>query len=434
MTIIATAFTYGTGYFPKDAENDLVRADSDYRQHAALLFVALVGCLLTTFLSSLGNIHALSQNEEKRHYPAGDKELRVSDATSKQLLAPHVVIADLNGGGLTTSNSSAPQAFDSEVASGCYCFLHRPLDEDEEDGGSHARYFSGKRRLWEIRFQCTFKQTIKASSLRIGSAPYERLPLGARQVAVQRMALKMAGPMLGGFYNSPGDDPEAINSEEVELERPITSIPIQEVDQHVVTLPGEMPPNLFDLKFASFGKLKSADSWAYRKQLAGKTFKAGETHTFAYWGPSKAADLIKWQIAFCPLLRGTSLDALNGPPPLELAVYVLKPAYGNNEHETRHLESRKDILWSVAGWSSNYAPTPERLEQIYARAGCESPDHKEPIAKNAGAAILQAPVRKHPQRQESIQPNGCISRFSGCCYLGVHKLLQERISKNRVQK
>merc|ERR1719265_661147 len=105
--------------------------------------------------------------------------------------------------------------------------------------------------------------------------------------------------------------------------------------------------------FPSLGQLKSSARDTYRKRLGDCVFEAGETHTFAYWGPSKAADLIKWQIAGLPMLRGMSLDTLNGPPPLELALYILKPSDGP---ESRQLESRKTILWHVAAWSSSYAP------------------------------------------------------------------------------
>lgn len=79
---------------------------------------------------------------------------------------PHVEMIDMMSGARLTTNPTAPQAFDNPLASGRFAFLHRPLDESLAEAASDAkaRYFSGKKRLWEIRFQCTFKQAVKASA------------------------------------------------------------------------------------------------------------------------------------------------------------------------------------------------------------------------------------------------------------------------------
>jgi hypothetical protein len=411
------------------------------KDNIVLLFATLTAfCVaMLSFSSQLAGVdcHDSACLEEKHHGATSGELVTAPRRTHGHAIAaapcvPHVAIADLSGAGLTTSNPLASQAFDSDIASGHYVFIHRPLDEGAAEAGAdaHARYFSGKQRLWEVRFQCTFKQKVKASTLRIGSAPYERIPLGARQVAVQRMALKMAGPMLGGFYNSPGDAPDG--GIDGELECPVTSIPICEVDQHIFTMPGETPPDMLDdAVFPSLGELKSSEASAYRKQMNERIFEAGETHTFAYWGPSKAVDLIKWQIAGVPMLRGMSLDTLNGPPPLVLAVYVLKPGDG---HEARHLESRKSVVWHVAGWSSNYAPTPERLEEIFARAGCDSRGNNAVTTsdKNPKTEVetIQTQSRRHRRRPLILPASAAHSRL-GCCSLGVHKLLHDQFKRQR---
>lgn len=226
------------------------------------------------------------------------------------------------------------------------------------------------------------------------------------------MALKMAGPMLGGFYNSPGDDPTA--GIEGELERPVTSVPICEADQHIMTLPGEAPPGLFDNGFPELGQKKSIDGKAFRTAMSEMIFEAGETHTFAYWGPSQAVDLIKWQLVGLPMLRGTSLDILNGPPPVLVTAYVLKPGH---EQETRHLESRKDVLWQVAGWSSNYRPTPERLQELEVSARGK--------ADKSCAQLSPSTKPCSEVRQFVRQAKNPLARSNAifCCGEGIQKLI-----------
>lgn len=247
--------------------------------------MAFAGGLVKQYSSSNGS----ASQEEERGGHVKSKPRRCQHKPAQEVVEeegihddPHAVIADMSGGGLSRTNPKKPQAFDSAVASGHYCFIHRPLDEDEaeENGDAHARYFIGKLRLWEVRFQCKFKRTVKANSLRFSTAPYERLPVSAVQVATQRAALRLGGRMLGGLYNSLGDDPKNASSN-FEVECPCCSIPFSELDQHVVTEPGEVPPNLLEPSFPSLGRFKKDDRKLFRQIIGECTFQAGETHSFS---------------------------------------------------------------------------------------------------------------------------------------------------------
>lgn len=286
-------------------------------------------------------------------------------AFTQSVGSAHVQIMDMASGIKTTSNPSTPATFSNDIATGCYLLLHRPIEDAVREGGDpHAEYFRDKKRNWEIRFQCCFHKPVKASSLKLGSAPYVRKEVGAAQLMAHRWLLNVAGPSLKGLYNSPGDDPRGRAPHDVE--QPVTSIPICEVDQYHVTLPGEVCPNLLDQNFPQLGWLKSKDPVGHRKRIDECTFNVGETHTFAFWGPSRFFNLIRWQIEGVPMFDGCSVNMVNGPPPLYLTVYCLKPSV---KQEKRHLESRIDVVWRVAGWSSQNPPTPEHQRRLQELVG-----------------------------------------------------------------
>merc|ERR1712110_79354 len=107
--------------------------------------------------------------------------------------------------------------------------------------------------------------------------------------------------------------------------------------------------------------LKVRDAPAFRESLRDRTFFPGEIHTFGFWGPSRAVDLTRWEFAGIPGFNGVNVDMGNGPPPLLLWIHQLLPAPSG---EDRHLKSRQGIVMHVAGWSSIYWPTPDRLRKL----------------------------------------------------------------------
>jgi hypothetical protein len=167
----------------------------------------------------------------------------------------------------------------------------------------------------------------------------------------------MAGPTLGDVYQTPGDDPRG--RDEDDIEPPMTSIGLTEADQYIWKA-GQDPPDLLDLNFPSFGLIKAREP-QFRGQLARTVFQAGTTHTFAWWGPSRAFDVIGWQFDYIPMFKGVSLDTVNGPPPLFAALYRLLPGDGR---ETRHLPSRTELVFKFAVWPSTYPPSTDRMELL----------------------------------------------------------------------
>mmetsp|Transcript_44133 Transcript_44133/g.89080 ORF Transcript_44133/g.89080 Transcript_44133/m.89080 type:complete len:424 (-) Transcript_44133:412-1683(-) len=324
-----------------------------------------------------------------------------------------VKIMDMQTGRMTRSNPSSPMCFDTEIASGSYLLKHRrwPSEEDSSEGDQGGvddadEYFRGKKRLWEVRFQCTFKVRVAASSLRIGSSPFQRMPVGGKQVAAQRWLTTFMSNGLRGMYNSPGDDPSGRHPDDVEP--PVTSVPLTEVDQYVPPPEGGgAAPDLLDPSFPSHGIIKATDSAAMKKHLRNAVFEPGEIHTFAFWAPSRAFDLARWRIAKnVPFAGGSSLDALNGPPPMFLSIYLLKPGQGR---ERRHLKSRVTMVWQVAGWSSKFPPTPERMKRLR-----EMATGSTAITESKGQGVPPPDAPKPTQCHSFLMP----------CGMGIHRFIR----------
>lgn len=326
-----------------------------------------------------------------------------------QAKIPEVKIMDMQSGRVTTSNASSPTCFDNELASGSYLFMHRRWQFEPDsagDGGGASRrqqgddYFHGKKRLWEVRFQMSFKKRVPASSMWISSSPFERMPLGASQVAAQRWLMTMLSGVVRGAYNTPGDDPRGRHPDDVETPR--TCAPFWEVDQYIPPAEGGKMC-LMDPAFPNLGMTKSKCSASFKKQLRGLVFEPGKIYTFAFWAPSQAFDLARWQVApTVPLAGGLSLEVLNGPAPMFLSVYVLAPGLGKDK---RHLNSRTTMVWRVAGWSSQQPPTPERMRRL------------EEMAISGGTAVGTSASPVEPQEPTPVP--GCLSP----CGAGIHRLL-----------
>jgi len=181
-----------------------------------------------------------------------------------------VEVLDMMTGRMFTSNPKLQVPFDSDVASGHYVLLHRPFAEGPQGDDPHVNYFNGKRRLWELRFSCTFKKAVKMEDLMLSTTPYERLPTTAAQVATQRLIVRFLRKGLN-LYNSPGDDPSGVT--EGEFEKPLTSIALIEADQYIPSPGGEAPPHLLDASFPTLGKLKSAFHQLTEQPFARRLFK-----------------------------------------------------------------------------------------------------------------------------------------------------------------
>jgi len=342
----------------------------------------------------------------------------------------HVQIMDLNTGRFGFTNQPEPVPFDCEVASGSYVMLHRPLPEDMAGEGFsspsswplaaystlHQRkrhldnYFEDKRRNWEVRFQLTFKKRTPASVLRFGTQPAERMPLTNAQLNFHRLVLRLAKPVIGDFYNSPGDDPAQHPPGEVE--RPITSVNISEADQYCFSRPWEAPLGICDAGFEHCGVKKVHDPAGFKKSLRARVFEVGETHSFAFWGPSWFTNVVRWQLVRMPLVHGLSMDVLNGRPPLILTLYVKRSQPG----ETRHLDHLTDIVWRAAGWPSMDPPPLEKLKYFFA-TGPKNSSGRWALPQALWLSQEEQKKRKPQQQKKSFQEP------HSCCGLGLKKLL-----------
>lgn len=276
--------------------------------------------------------------------------------------SPHIKIIDLRNGETSRSNPEAPTTFELPTCSGAYVLLHRKVDGDTPD--AFSSYFEGKLRLWEVRIQLTFKKEVKASDLKFASGPLDWIPVGVAQIAMHRTLLKMMGPVTRGFRNTPGDNPEGKDPDDVEPA--MTSIGVTESDQHIMSARGEVPPKLLDRYFPSLGRRKTSDRSGYRAHLQDLVFKAGETHTFGFWGLSRFVNLIRWQISGLPMMKAFSVDSVNGKPPLVMSLYILGPPRTDSwgRQDQRHVKGRMEILFQLAMWSSIFPPSPERLRKM----------------------------------------------------------------------
>mmetsp|Transcript_31417 Transcript_31417/g.73354 ORF Transcript_31417/g.73354 Transcript_31417/m.73354 type:complete len:475 (+) Transcript_31417:139-1563(+) len=347
----------------------------------------------------------------------------------------HVRFMDFNTGRLGYSNQPDPATFDSEVGSGTYVLLHRPISPSDPDAlrlplkalcspavntntPLHQRkwhldnYFWGKRRTWEVRFQIKFKRRVPASTLRFGTQPAERLPLTAAQTNFHKMVLSLAAPVVGDFYNTPGDDPAGRTWEDTE--RPITSVCVCEADQYACAMPWEVPPGICDPDFPEYGMRKKADPVAYKKMIRNRIFEAGETHTFAFWGPAWFTDVIRWKMVKMPILRGLSLDLLNGTPPLVLTLYIKRSKPG----ETRHLDHLMEIVWRAGGWPSMYELSEERKKRLLAIGPKNS----------SGRAFMDChqvqEVAERQLSQQQHQRRRVEAEYGQCCTMGIQKMLR----------
>lgn len=270
----------------------------------------------------------------------------------------HVQLLDMLDGKFVKANNRCPKYVSTDIADVSYLLLHKDDSDSLAEG-----YFRGKKRLWELRVQITLKTSFPVSDIRLGVSPYQRQEFGRRQELLHRWLIGVVCTALDGLYNTPGDNPTGRASHDVEL--PQTSVPLCEVDQYIEHVAGQKP-SLTDSNFPQLGRKKVTNPSAFRQNLSRRTFEAGETHTFAVWGPSFALDLASWSFASLPVFSGRTFDLGNGPPPVFLALYRLKPAV---DGEKRHLESRKQTFMRIAGWSSSYPPLPVRMQEMLAVSG-----------------------------------------------------------------
>eukprot|EP00403_Amphidinium_massartii_P016281 CAMPEP_0178414690 /NCGR_PEP_ID=MMETSP0689_2-20121128/23165_1 /TAXON_ID=160604 /ORGANISM="Amphidinium massartii, Strain CS-259" /LENGTH=405 /DNA_ID=CAMNT_0020035985 /DNA_START=137 /DNA_END=1351 /DNA_ORIENTATION=+ len=263
--------------------------------------------------------------------------------------------------GVRRANTLQPATFDNDL---CYIqgvALHRPTHDPERDAAGDYPYswhFQGRKRVWEVRVQVRFKRLPEGAlyfGLEMRYVPFtqSRSTRYAREIILAALR-----SVLGDeFYKSSGDDP---NETDGEPEPPTFAMPLWAIDQFHVAKPGEEWPdvtgNMEGLGYRRTDGLK-AYIGALKYHLA--NLSCDNMYTFCFWGVSRFADAIHWEVR--GLWPGFRLDAckLCGCPPVYITLYELPPHEGDSS-DRRHLVSRKRYYFKVAMWST-IAPFDEEM-------------------------------------------------------------------------
>jgi hypothetical protein len=266
--------------------------------------------------------------------------------------------------GLHCSNPKMPYTFDNDLCWGSYIFFHPPVSKGANAGAgplSFGDYFSGKRRLWELRLELHFKEAPdKELDMFFGTELEAYVPLAMAAKKVMSLTVEMVRKAFGSVYHSVGDDPKSVKGE---LERPQIVLPVWAFDQFIETPEGMEPPSLTDPLFPEKGCKRSGRMSEYAQEIAvmKKNFRTGATYTFASWGVARFADILNWQLRGIPLLTPLDLSTLVPRPPVHCVLYTLRPG---RDGETRHLASRKDVYFRASIWSSSKRPERKRFEEL----------------------------------------------------------------------
>jgi len=261
------------------------------------------------------------------------------------------------------SNSKTPALIENEFCKGTCLALHRTTyDKALDKAGhteNHGNYFAGKKRIWEQRFQFTFKKPPISTDLFVGIELEQYVPLGMAEVRSQKVMVEMLKRVVNKAYHSPGDDPKKVSGP---LERPTFVMPLWAFDQYIVTPKGEDPPSLSDHTIESLGSKRAGRIKAFRKEVDALEFEVGQTYTFCFWGISRFLDQLKWELRGIPLITPLDFNKFCGRPPVHLVLFTLNNTA--DEHEKRFLQSRKNYYFDLAFWSSEKRPSWEHVRPL----------------------------------------------------------------------
>lgn len=264
-------------------------------------------------------------------------------------------------GSVAFNNEPEALAFECDAASGCVLMIHRPTcDPGANESGMYpyGDHMHGRRRLWEARWQLTFRRKVDGQVfLGLEQDKYMVVKWAQRVVAGNVLAV-LRRTSGGAMYHSYGDDPTKVKGE---LERPTVVFPVSVIDQLIITPEGEPPPRLSDPLFPTWGITKSNDRKAFRAAVDTLELVPGPTYTFAFWALAQFADAIGWRAPARGLLPEVPFRDIGIRPPCFFAMYSLPRGGG------RHLDSRKSYLLRMAYWSTLSPPEAARAEELLSR-------------------------------------------------------------------
>jgi len=310
--------------------------------------------------------------------------------------------------GLVIGNPENPCPFENDWVSGICLPLHRATyDKDLNKTGNYryGKYFLKKKRLWEMRFQFTFKK--KPPPPRdtfFGVILEEYVPMNAatkKMMAILVAALKKAvGKQI---YHTPGDDPARVTGP---IEQPTFVMPLYAFDQFIVTPPGQKPPSLMDPAMPTYGKTRSGRVSEYKEEITKLEFQMGYTYTFNFWGISQWLDRLNWQVIMPLVGMRVSVNDFCGRPPVHVVIYSLK-SDESEKGETRHLHHRKNYIFDLAFWSSISRPSKQVVLDLFKGV--------ERLSAESLAQIDGQSGRAAKRNQNAERRVGFFSGVASCC-------------------
>jgi hypothetical protein len=349
-----------------------VKQDYGWEHAVCISFLVIALTLMLDRLFRLNakaeNIANLSTSNKGTGSLSLGKDGMLRDATPKNPIIEGVAVPYVNYG---TNEQDFPIQFDNDMAFGFFKELHKPTyDTKLMKSGDYyfGEYFLPKKRLWESRLQLQFKHDVpRIEDIRFGIACEDYVPMNSSVKATQAVVTKMLRQVVGNqVHHSPGDDPKKVKGE---LENPIFAMPFFAFDQYIVTPPGEEPPDICDPDIQHMGSKRFGRIAEYKRELAYLQFEVGATYTLCFWGISQYLDKLKWEIRGIPVVTPLPISKFCGQPPLHILLYTLKDPESS---ETRHLPSRRNVIFDLAFWPSKERPSPERLNQLIPTSEQES--------------------------------------------------------------
>lgn len=284
---------------------------------------------------------------------------------------PHVELALDPPCGLHFSNPDAPHSFENEFCTGKFIYFHPPTSSEPAGAGSldYHKYFKGKKRVWELRVEFSFKRPPShEEDLFFGVELEDYVPTNAAMKRVGGLAVAAIRQAVGEVYQSYGDDPAET---EGECEKPTCVLPLWAFDQFIETPEGQEAPSLTAVNFSQLGKRRYNRVKEYAEEIAtlGRNFKVGATYSFAFWGNSRFLDVVNWRLLGLPFVTPLDFDKLAGRPPVHAVLYSLPAVQSTTEEgqkgaARRHLVSRKQYYFKAAIWSSLRRPARSRFEAL----------------------------------------------------------------------
>jgi len=316
----------------------------------------------------------------------------------------HIEIAMDPPNGLCYSNPEVPYSFENEFVTATFIYFTLPTTSEPSNAGGldYQKYFKGKKRLWELRFQFHFKQKLSVgSNMFFGFKLEEYSPMPAAIKRTMNVAVAAIRRIAGGIYYSIGDDPAKVTGE---LERQLVVLPMWAFDQFIETPEGETPPKITDADFPQVGHLRKDRVREYIREVSEfhRTCRPGPTYTFAHWGTSRFLDFLTWSLVGLPVVTPLSFNKLTGGSLVQVVCYSLRaPEEGSSE--TRHLDSRKDYYFKARLWHPAHRPKRSQFEAITGATQASGEDETD-----SASTLLVSPIsRLHSMRKAGYDALSC---------------------------